>query len=280
MPWLGAETSLLTCLSEAHGCGYRGIELGSQFPRLASVLAPMLAEHSLELASGWHSMNLLSQSLEDEIRNIQPHLNLLAELQAEVVIVAETSNATHGNPHVPLSQRPRLLASQWDVYGESLSALAIHCRQFGLALAYHYHIGTVVQSEQDIDRLVQATDDEVGLLLDTGHAEFAGVNTLSVVEKYGRRIKHVHCKDVRAQVLADVKNRDLSFLSSVLLGVFTVPGDGCVDFGSILSALYEQDYDGWFVVEAEQDPAVAPSEKYAQTGIEQLSKLCVDAGYQ
>ena len=174
--------------------------------------------------------------------------------------------------------RPRFPQARWKEYGEKLTEFARYTQQQGVQIAYHHHMGTVIESAEDVDNLMTHTGEEVGLLLDTGHLTFAGADPLAVAQRWASRINHVHCKDVRADVLADVKNRKTSFLDAVLSGVFTVPGDGCVDYPPIMRLLKAQDYHGWLVVEAEQDPAVAHPLTYARLGYNNLSRLARDAG--
>ena len=278
MPWLGAEVSLDTCLGQARDAGYAGIELGNKFPRSAEKLGPILSSHHLNLVSGWHSTHLLNRSAVKEIESIKAHIDLLGTLQARVVVIAEVTGAIHGRRGVAASRRPRIGADQWSEFGEKLTKLAGYCKEQGVHVAYHHHMGTVVETEADIDELMASTGSDVGLLLDTGHITYAGGDPVELARKYTHRLQHVHCKDVRLDVLAESRNRDSSFLDSVLRGVFTVPGDGDIAFQSFLSVLEKNRYAGWLVVEAEQDPTVAPSMHYARKGYTNLSRYCDGVG--
>lgn len=278
LPSLGADTPLETCLSEGKTAGFEGFELGNKFPREARVLGPILDNHGLKLVSGWYSGRLLERSVEEEIKEVQAHLMLLRELGANVLVFAEVSGCIHGEQQTPVHLRPRFPAECWQEYGDKLTAFARYTQQQGVQIAYHHHMGTVIESAQDVDNLMIHTGPEVGLLLDTGHLTFAGVDPQKVAERWISRINHVHCKDVRASVLADVKNRKTSFLDAVLSGVFTVPGDGCVNYPPIMTLLKKQGYKGWLVVEAEQDPAIAHPVTYAQLGYNNLNQLARDAG--
>ncbi|MBU4683795.1 myo-inosose-2 dehydratase [Cedecea davisae] len=278
LPSLGADTPLETCLSEGKEAGFEGFELGNKFPREAGVLGPILRKHDLKLVSGWYSGRLLERSVEQEIEAVQPHLTLLRELGAKVLVFAEVSHCIHGEQQTPVHLRPRFPAERWEEYGEKLSEFARYTQQQGVQIAYHHHMGTVIESAEDVDNLMLHTGPEVGLLLDTGHLTFAGADPLAVAERWVSRINHVHCKDVRAAVLADVKNRKTSFLDAVLSGVFTVPGDGSVNYPPIMALLKKQGYQGWLVVEAEQDPAVAHPLTYARLGYNNLSQLARHAG--
>lgn len=278
LPSLGADTPLEACLSEGKQAGFAGFELGNKFPRQASVLGPILARHQLKLVSGWYSGELLSRSVEEEIAAVQDHLTLLRELGSNVMVFAEVTGCIHGNQRMPVHLRPIFPAERWEEYGRKLTEFARYTLSQGVKIAYHHHMGTVIETEQDIDNLMRHTGDEVGLLLDTGHLTFAGADPVAVAKRWAKRINHVHCKDVRAKVLADVKNRKLSFLDSVLAGVYTVPGDGCVDYGALFPILKANGYQGWLVVEAEQDPAIAHPFTYASMGYKNLHRFAQDAG--
>lgn len=270
LQYIGGEVSLETCLAEAKQAGFEGVELGHKFPRDASLLKPILDEHGLRLVSGWYSCHLLQQDAEREALDMCAHASLLQAMGCSVIIFAEVSGCIHSEPGTRLSQRPKMHRSDWQSFGQRLSSIATIANDYGLELCYHHHMGTVVQSADDIDALMNSTRDNVRLLLDSGHARFAGADPVKLAQTYLDRIGHVHCKDIRPQVLAACQNRDCSFLDAVLDGVFTVPGDGCIDFPGIFRELQKIDYSGWIVVEAEQDPSVAPSLRYARLGYQNL----------
>jgi len=278
LPELGGDTALETCLAEARLAGFQGIELGNKFPRDPAVLRPILERHGLSLISGWYSGRLLDRSVTEELAVIEVHRALLVAMGCAVLVYAETSRSIAGDRCRPLSGRPRLGDGGWRDFGGRLTDLAQRLSRRGIRLVYHHHIGSVVESEAEFDRLMAATGDSVALLLDTGHLAFAGVDPAVLARRYGHRIAHVHCKDVRRDVLAGVRAGDASFLAAVLDGVFTVPGDGCIDFGAVLAALAAADYRGWLVVEAEQDPAKAPPLAYARLGFAHLSAAAARAG--
>jgi inosose dehydratase len=276
---LGGDTPLEVCLDEARQAGYAGIELGRKFPRRSAALRPVLARHGLALVSGWYGAQLMARSAKDEIAAAEDHLTLLAEMGCPVMVFAEEAGSVQARPDVPLSRRPRLPGDDaWRRFGEALTEVAEHLRARGVRMAYHHHMGTVVETEPEIDHLMAVTGEAVGLLLDTGHLTYAGGDVVGVARRHGRRIVHVHCKDVRPAVLADARRRDQSFLDAVVAGVFTVPGDGCVDYGAVLAALKAVGYAGWLVVEAEQDPAVAHPLTYAKLGYTNLSRAVKTAG--
>ncbi|WP_020396841.1 myo-inosose-2 dehydratase [Thiolinea disciformis] len=280
LPELGAETPLEVCLTEGKEAGYAGFELGNKFPRDPKVLGPVLDSHGLKLVSGWFSGKLLERSVEAEIEAIQGHLNLLKSLGATAMVYCEVTGCVHSERETPVSKRPVLAAHQWAEFGKKLNQVADYTQSQGVKIAYHHHMGTVVQTEADIDKLMANTSDAVGLLLDTGHLTYAGGDPVAVQKRHAKRINHVHCKDIRRSVLDDVLNRDTSFLNAVLAGVFTVPGDGCVDYPTICKGLKAANYSGWLVVEAEQDPAVAHPLTYARLGYDHLRKFCADSGLE
>jgi inosose dehydratase len=269
---LGGETPLETCLTEARSAGYTGIELGHKFPRDAAALRPILDRHGLALVSGWYSASLLQRDAAAELAAMRPHIALLRALGCTVLILAETSNAIHGDRAAPLSSRPVLSDDRWSVFARRLTELADAVTGEGLSIAYHHHMGTIVQSEAEIDRLMDMTGPNLTLLLDTGHATFAGADPIALVRRHRARISHVHCKDVRASMV----NQQRSFLDNVVDGVFTVPGDGMVDFLAVLAEL--TGYNGWLVVEAEQDPAKANPFTYARLGYRNLEGFARRAG--
>ena len=273
MPELGAETPLETCLAEARQAGFAGVELGNKFPRDAAALGPILARHGLALASDWYGSRLLERDVEAEMAAAEPHLALLQAMGCTACVFAEVSRAIHGDRTKPLSQRPVLSEADWAKLAPRMEAFARRLSGEGLKLAYHHHMGTLIQTESEIDRLMRSTPPQVGLLLDTGHLRFAGGDPLAAARRHGSRIVHVHCKDVRADVLKDVQARDLPFLDAVLEGVFTVPGDGAIDYPPILSAVAGAGYRGWLVVEAEQDPARAHPLTYARMGHDTLARF-------
>jgi inosose dehydratase len=278
MPDLGAETSLEQCLSEGKQAGYAGFELGQKFPRKLETLKPIMAKHQLELISGWHSARLLERSVDEEIEALQSHLTLLKGMACKVMVFAEVTECIHGDIEKPLSMRPKLSQGHWVEFGKKMTLVAQYLQKQGVRLAYHHHMGTVVETAEEIDLLMGHTGDAVGLLVDTGHLRYAGADPVELINRYGHRIVHVHCKDVRSLTLNWALENNVSFLTAVLEGVFTVPGDGSVDFGSVFGALKAVDYSGWLVVEAEQDPSKAIPLAYAILGYKYLEKTVAQVG--
>ncbi len=273
LPSLGGETPLEVALAEGKRIGYDGFELGNKFPRESEALRAVLGAHGLELVSGWYSGRLARQGVDEEIAAVGPHLKLLAENGAKVMVYGEVADSIQGAPQ-PLYKRPRFFHDRdWCAYADRLTRFAQHTLGQGVRLAYHHHMGAYVETPDDVDRLMSLVGKEVGLLFDSGHMSFAGGDPVVMLGKHIGRVCHVHCKDVRPDVVRLARNRDWSFLESVVNGAFTVPGDGAIDFDRILGLLAANDYDGWLVVEAEQDPVVAPSYAYADKGYRHLRRI-------
>lgn len=278
LPSLGGETPLETALSEGAQIGYRGFELGNKFPREPEALRAVLGKYGLECISGWYSGQLAdpARTVEQEIDAVGPHLRLLAQNGASVMVYGEVAHAIQGQPQ-PLYKRPRFTSqAQWQAYADKMTAFARHTLAHGVRLSYHHHMGAYVESPADVDQLMALTGPELGLLFDSGHMTFGGGDAVAVLKKHIGRVSHVHCKDVRPAVTQMARNGNWTFLQSVMNGAFSVPGDGCIDFRSILQLLYDHDYAGWLVVEAEQDPAVAPSYRYAEMGYQCLARLVAE----
>lgn len=278
---IGGATSLETCLAEAKEAGFVGMELGHKFPREPEALKAALAPFGMACISGWYSAELLLRDADDEMTQLRPHLDLLKAMGSTVLVFAETSNAIHGERTKPLSQRPRLASGEWARFGERMTKVAERTLAEGVRLVYHHHMGTVVESEADIDALMAATGEAVHLLLDTGHATWGGTDPAVLAARYRSRISHVHAKDVRQGVMTQAAAENWSFLDAVLgkgkdLGVYTVPGDGMVDYPAVFRAL--PDYSGWVVVEAEQDPEKAHPLTYAKKGVAHLRQSLKEAG--
>jgi inosose dehydratase len=277
MPELGAATPLETCLAEGKQAGFAGFELGNKFPRDAALLRPILARQGLDLVSGWYGSRLLERDVDAEMAAADAHISLLVAMGCKVMVHAEVARAIHGERGLALSQRPVMSDADWAIFAPRVTEFAKRLKARGLWLAYHHHMGTVIETQAEIDRLMARTSPEVGLLLDTGHLTFAGGDPALAARQHAARIVHVHCKDIRRAVLQDVSARDRPFLEAVLEGVFTVPGDGSVDYPAVLKPLASAGYKGWLVVEAEQDPAKAHPLTYARMGHDNLARLARDA---
>jgi inosose dehydratase len=276
MPELGGDITLETCLTEAKAAGYAGLELGNKFPREAIALKPILDRHGLALVSGWYSTFLLQRDADAEFAAALAHRTLLKALDATVFIAAECTGTVHGDKSKSLSQRPVIAAADWPRFAQRMTRFADLLAAEGLTLAYHHHMGTVIQTEPEIERFMAATGPSVALLLDTGHATWAGADPVRLAKTFRARIAHVHVKDVRPAIATQATRHDWSFLKSVTEGVYTVPGDGCIDFAAVLREL--PGYAGWIVVEAEQDPIKAPPARYAALGAANLRVAMTAAG--
>ena len=280
LPELGGETTLETCLSETLEAGFIGTELGGKFPKNKNELKSVLAKNNLKLISGWYSGTLINNDIESEIVRITPQLNLFKDVGASVIVYGETFNTVQNKIEIPLNKRPKL--NQYDIneYGIKLTKLAEHCAEQGVPLTFHHHMGTVVESEDEINKVMLSTGKDVGLLLDTGHLYFAEGSYKNILSKFGDRINHVHTKDIRLNILKTINKSKDSFLNCVLKGVFTVPGDGVIDYEDFTSRLFDTGYEGWIVVEAEQDPKKANPLKYAKKGYNSLELALKKTGYE
>ncbi|UCE03788.1 MAG: myo-inosose-2 dehydratase [Candidatus Latescibacterota bacterium] len=272
---LGGDIPLERCLSEMHAAGYAGSELGHKFPRGADTLAPLLDRYDLDLVSGWHSFQLLDGRFEEERERYMQHMEFMARMRCHVVIVAECSRRIYNDPlkSLQFDRREGLLEpADWGRLASRLETLARATAERGLEMVYHHHMGTVIQNASEIDELMARTS-SLRLLVDTGHLLFADADPLHVLRRHVERVGHVHLKDVRPDTLMRVRADRLSFSEAVRAGVFTVPGDGAIDFEPILVLLREHGYRGWLVVEAEQDPRLSQPLHYARMGRDYLRRL-------
>ncbi len=274
---LGGHISLEQCLGEAQTAGFVGMELGNKFPREAEALKSVLSAHGHTLVSGWYSSELLVRSVQDELENLRPHLDLLKACGSEVLVFAETSNAIHGDVDKPLSERPVMVDGDWAEFGRKVTEVGDATLAEGVRLVYHHHMGTIVQSEEDIHAFMAATGPSVHLLLDTGHATWGGADPAALARQYKSRISHVHTKDVRPDIMERAADENLSFLKAIIAGVYTVPGDGMIDFVTTLKEL--QGYDGWVIVEAEQYSEEISALSFAKLGYTNLRSYLHQAGF-
>ena len=277
LPSLGGDTPLETALAEGKEIGYEGFELGNKFPQDGPALKAKLDAFGLACVSGWYSGHLAAGAVEEEIARCTAHMEKLRHNGVKVVVYGEVAGSVQGQIDTPVSQRPRFADdAAWRAYAERLDAFGAHLKAtYGLTLAYHHHMGAYVESPDDIDRLMALTDPaKVGLLFDTGHAYFGGAaDPVALLKRHVSRVVHVHCKDVRPRMIEQARNEGWSFLNGVLAGTFTVPGGGVIDYDAVLGTLHTAGYEGWLVVEAEQDPALAPSYAYAKKGYQTLRRI-------
>ena len=266
MPDLGKENTFEQCVSEMALAGFTGCEVGGRYPRDTAVLKKALALRGMEIASAWFSSFLLTQPYEQVEKDFIAHCSFLKSMGAKFCNVAEQGNSVQGKLDVPVfAGKPENTAEQWKLLTEGLDKLGKVAKDMGMTMTYHHHMGTGVQTEAEIDRLMENTNpDYVWLLYDTGHLVCSGEDYLGILKKYMSRIRHIHLKDVRMDVRQRVIDEKMSFLDGVRAGMFTVPGDGDVDFEPIFDYVNKSDFDGWYIVEAEQDPAKANPLEYAQ----------------
>ncbi len=282
MPSLGGEIPLETCLSEMQEAGFIGTELGTKYPREPEIIIPLLKKYGLSIASGWFSGNLFdeNQTVEKEIEDFKTHQELLLAAGCSATVYGEVSNTVHGDMDTPLSARHIVENDdRWKWYGERLSRFADYTKSQGISVGFHHHVGTIVETASDIDKLMKYSDKSLGLTLDTGHITFAGDDPIKVIERHGDRIVHVHFKDVRPEVIQKVRKENLSFLQAVLEGVYTVPGDGIIDYPAVFKTLKSIGYKGWLLVEAEQDPRKAHPLTYAKLAMKNLTGYANLVGY-
>ena len=272
MPELGGDTSLEQCLEEASQAGYIGIESGGKFPKSSSELIPKLEKYNLKLCSGWYGANLRKNSVEDEKNLIKGQLQLFKDCQAPCIVFAEVSGSIQSDPNRRLSTRPQMASDEWKKYCYKISEMGKYLEDQEMPLAYHHHMGTIIETQKDTERLLDNTHESVKLTLDTGHMFFAKGESIKIIEDYKTRLKHVHCKDIRKNVLEKSLKEDLSFRGAFLEGAFTVPGDGCIDYKPLFDILKKNNYSGWLVVEAEQDPKKANPLEYAIKGYNYLTE--------
>ncbi|MEY5100325.1 MAG: myo-inosose-2 dehydratase [Pseudomonadota bacterium] len=256
---LGGDTPLEVCLDDAQAAGYAGIELGRLFPRDGEALRKLLQPRRLELASGWHSGLLAQDSVANELLRVAPHAELLQHMAAKVMVYGECGAMAEGQPlDLPMSRRRHLSAIDVDAYAQRLTNFgSAVLERWGLQLVYHHHLMMVAETLDEVSNLFDQTGASVQLLLDTGHACAAGFDYTKLIDRFGDRIGHIHLKDVRPEVMRHIRSEDSSFNTGVRHGMFTIPGDGCVDYLPLARFVRSSGYDGWLIVEAEQDPLKA-----------------------
>ncbi len=280
LPELGGETTLETCLSQARAAGFTGIETGGKFPKDAAVLGPVLQAHDIRLCGGWYCGTLLEGDIAAEKDRIAAQMALFKAMGAPCIVYGEWSGTIQNIRTAPLATKTRLDEDQIAVYGRKLTAFGEWCSEQGMPIAYHHHMAAVIETEPELDLLMKHSGPGLPLLYDAGHMAFAGGDVMRVIDNHHARISHVHTKDVRRKVIDALDRSRESFLDAVLKGAFTVPGDGDLDFGAIVQRLAAYGYQGWFVVEAEQDPAVSPPDEMARIGHEELIRVMAAAGYE
>jgi len=278
LPDITSEFTMEQALKEAREIGYTGVERGQRMPQDTESLRVYLDRYQLALCGGWCSGNLLVNDIETEKAAIKQQVEQFIALGAPCLVYAECSNTVQGQLGTPVNNRPRLSSDEIKSYGKKLSEIAKWTTDLGMPLAYHHHMGSIIEAEADVDALMEGSSDQVALCFDSGHLLFGGGDVMATLNRWANRVHHVHFKDIRPDIVADVRENDRSFLDAVIAGAFTVPGDGCIDFQAIANVLKGMNYEGWIVVEAEQDPAKAPPFEYSKMGYEHILDVCGRAG--
>ncbi|TNH04204.1 myo-inosose-2 dehydratase [Testudinibacter sp. TR-2022] len=269
LPELGAENTFEQCVSEMALAGYEGCEVGNKYPRDVEVLKHKLDVRGIQICNAWFSTFFVDGKKEQTIKDFIEHMNFLHAMGAKVIGCSEQSRSIQGQKKAIFKEKTVFNDAEWQLLAEGYNELAKIAAEKGMKVCLHHHMGTGIQTPQEVDRYMEVTNDDVYLLFDSGHlyySEGSQQAMLDVLEKYIDRIVHVHLKDVRDDVVAEVKANNLSFLEGVKKGTFTVPGDGVIDFKPIFAILEKHDYKGWMVVEAEQDPVLANPFEYALKG--------------
>ncbi len=275
---LSDDVSLEDCLRQASEAGFTGMETGRRFPMDMAVLGPILARYGISVCGGWFSGQLLDGDLEAEKDRVAAQLAFFKDAGAPCIIYGETARSVQGNRSAPLASKPKLTEAEMATYGRKVSDFADWCAASGMPISYHHHMAAAVETEAELDLFLAHSS--VPLLFDAGHLAFAGGDPLRVIERQWARITHVHTKDIRSAVVDGVDRSRESFLDAVVKGAFTVPGDCSLDFEAIVKALAANGYEGWFVVEAEQDPKVSPPLEMAKKGHRELMRVMSAAGYE
>lgn len=266
LPDLGGENTFEQCVSEMALAGFTGSEVGNKYPKDPEILKKALQLRGVEICNQWFSSFLISKPFEEVEKEFRAQLSFLKAMGAKIIGASEQSYSVQGQQETPVfGQKYVMDDKEWELLCSGLDRLGkIAKEEYGISLTFHHHMGTVVQNPDEVKRMMDNTNSEyVSLLFDTGHFAYCGADPLEMVKTYADRIRHVHLKDIRPEVVQKVKDNGLSFLEGVRLGAFTIPGDGCIDFDPIFEVLEKAGYEGYMVVEAEQDPAKANPFEYA-----------------
>ena len=275
---LSDDVSLEECLRQASEAGLTGMETGRRFPMNMGELGPILDKFGMSVCGGWFSGQLLDGDIEVEKDRIAEQHAFFKAAGAPCSVYGETARSVQGERHTPLAQKPKLTEAEMEVYGRKVSDFADWCAKESMPLSYHHHMAAAVETEQELDLFMKHSS--VPLLFDAGHMAFAGGDNFQVIENHHSRISHVHAKDIRQGAVDGLDRGTESFLDAVIKGAFTVPGDGSLDFEAIAKALAAKGYEGWFVIEAEQDPVANPPLEMAKKGRAELFRVLDAAGYE
>lgn len=277
---LSDDVSLEECLRQASVAGFTGMETGRRFPMNMAELGPILGRYGISVCGGWFSGLLLDDDIEREKDRIRAQMEFFIAAGAPCIVYGETARSIQGLRSAPLATKPKLSEEEIREYGHKLTAFGEWCAERGMPIAYHHHMAAPIETETELDLLMKHSGEGMPLLFDAGHMVFAGGDVLRVIDKHHARISHVHTKDVRMEVIERLDRSRESFLDAVVKGAFTVPGDGSLDFVAIVRRLASYGYEGWFVVEAEQDPKASPPLEMAKMGHEELLRVVALAGYE
>jgi inosose dehydratase len=280
LPELSDDVSLQECLSQAAQAGYSGMETGRRFPMDIAKLGPILADHKMSVCGGWFSGTILNGDLTANQDRIRAQMELFVAAGAPCIVYGEVAGSIQGERSKPLAQKLKLDEAQIRTYARNMTKFGEWCAEQGMPLSYHHHMAAVIETEAELDLFMKHSGAGIPLLYDAGHMAFAGGDVLRVIDNHHARITHVHTKDVRAGVVATIDRTAESFLDAVVKGAFTVPGDGSLDFDAIIGRLADYGYEGWFVVEAEQDPKKAPPLEWSTRGNAELRRILARRGYQ
>ena len=280
LPAMTADFTMDQALADSRDIGYLGVERGQRMPTDTEGFRAYLDRYDLALCGGWCSGGLLGRSVEDERAAMQAQVTQFVDLASPVLVYAECSNTVQGAQGTPVNARPKMTRDEVTDYARRLTEVAKWTADQGTPLSYHHHMGSMIEDSDDVDWLMDASGDALGLCFDTGHMRFGGGDVMAVLNRWSHRVNHVHFKDIRHDVTRRARDEDLSFLDAVIAGAFTVPGDGAIDFHAVAAKLKDMEYDGWIVVEAEQDPAKADPKTYSQMGYDHIRQVCDAAGLQ
>jgi len=280
LPDLTAAYSMEQALREGREIGYTGVERGQRMPKGTDELRVYLEAADIKLCGGWCSGASLVNAFDEECAAITEQVDQFIALNAPCIVYAECSNTVQGQRGIPVNGRPTLTRDEMKDYAARVTEVSKWVRDRGMSVAYHHHMGTVVESEEDVNWFMEFTGPDVELCFDTGHMLFGGGDVMRVLNRWADRVSHVHYKDIRPEIVADIRANDRSFLDAVIAGAFTVPGDGCIDFAEVTAKLKSMDYAGWIVVEAEQDPAKAPPYEYSKLGYDHIVAQCKAHGLE
>ena len=276
---LSDDVSLEECLRQSRSAGFTGMEKGRRFPDDPKVMLPILKAADVTLCGGWFSGTLVNEDLAVNQDRILPMIELFKAVDAPCIVYGEVGRSIQGDRTKPLATKPKLSDDEMKAYAKKVTVFGEWCAEQGMPLAYHHHMAAVVETEPELNAFMAASGAGIPLLLDAGHLAFAGGDVLRAIDAHHKRITHVHVKDIRRAVVDGLDRSKQSFLDAVALGAFTVPGDGSLDFGAIVQRFADYGYEGWFVVEAEQDPKKNPPLKMAQVGYKELMRVMSAAGY-